>query len=342
MGDNMKFLGLFCLIIFLSQNAISFDLSNSPTLHRFDDSKLEELQYYLTEHCYPPILEEDISDFLEKELAWKNKQSVTFNQKDYVLFTLASLEDELFEHFFTSGNRPSLRIELFRESPQEILNSLFKDPTSLEHQAAKLSQYGTQNVPAFISDKLVDVKASSANSALSSVMGETGVIFEAFRPSTYTNDLIVAHEGFHSAMRRLIFINRQNRLSHLLGYSLGNGEEYDPWIQHYAESSENLAAPQLENLGIDSRFTQDHHGVIMAVIHHNIFQKAQTGEVLPESLEDFVTLYPFNYLAGELSLTDSETLNRLQDLHHRNDEYVNTDETLARTIDYLSSHLLYY
>jgi len=131
-------------------------------------------------------------------------------------------------------------------------------------------------------------------------------------------------------------------LQNLLGYSLGNGEEYDPWINQYVESLEMAAAPDLESLEIDERFLSDHHGVIMALIHHNIFQKEFSGEVAPNDIDNYVTTYPFNYLSEELSLEEAETLSRLKDLFYQNDNYVEKDQSLKTAVEYLSSHLLHY
>ncbi len=322
--------------------SFGLDIQSSPTLRRFTSSTFEELQYYLKNCSNPAITDSDIENFIRKESLWRDKNSVVFNQKDYVIFSLSRLENELFEYFFETGNRPPLRIELFREVSPQIQQALQTPIDQLENMAARLSQYGTENVPAFISDKMVDIKASSSNSALSSIIAENGTIFEVYRPSNFDNSLIVAHEGFHSAMRRLIFINRQNRLTNLLGFTLGNGEIFDPWIQQYVESLEFASAPHLAPLGIDERFVSDHHGVIMAVIHSNIFQKQQTSSFLPETLNDFVNLYPFNYLSNELSLSDEETLHRMQELHQLNFDYVQTNNSLYEGLHYLSNHLLLY
>ncbi len=338
----MRFVGIILIHIFFAFPASGLSVPESSVLSRFNEEAFLELRYYLENHSYPSFSEEDIQGFILRESLWDRGESTQFNQKDSVLFTLAKLEDELFDYFFESGVRPSLRIEMNRVARREVQIALHEDASTLLFQGALLSQYGSENVPAFISDKMVDVKASPKNSALSSIMADVGVVYEVYRPSNFDDNLIVAHEGFHSAMRRLVFINRQNRLQNLLGHSLGNGDEYDPWINQYVESLEVAAAPQLESLQIDERFLSDHHGVIMALIHHNIFQKEASGDVAPSHIDNYVTTYPFNYLSEELGLDESETLNRLEDLFYQNDNYVQRDQSLKTAIEYLSSHLLHY
>ncbi len=338
----MRFIGILLINIFFAFSAFGLSVPESSVLARFDDDAFLELRYYLENHSYPSFTEEDIRDFIDRERLWEAGESTQFTQKDSVLFALSKLEDELFYYFFKSGERPFLRIEMNRVARREVQIALHEEDSTLLFQGALLSQYGSENVPAFVSDKMVDVKASPQNSALSSIMADVGVVYEVYRPSNFDDNLIVAHEGFHSAMRRLVFINRQNRLQNLLGYSLGNGEEYDPWINQYVESLEMAAAPDLESLEIDERFLSDHHGVIMALIHHNIFQKEFSGEVAPNDIDNYVTTYPFNYLSVELSLEEAETLSRLKDLFYQNDNYVEKDQSLKTAVEYLSSHLLHY
>ena len=333
-------IGIFFIIGFYVGQVFA-GIENLSTYRRFDSTTILQLKKVLNHRTNALFEEEDFVSYHNKRQNFDNKKTVQFNQKDIVIDTFINLNDRLFKRFFLDNGDIQLQI-IINRSASNIIKSIIKEETvnSAVRAAAQISEFGTTRVPAIISDDFVD-DVAPLSSAYSQLQAERGMVYEAFRVDKY-NDLIIAHEGFHSAMRLLTSINRMNKLSKYIPMPLASGDPYDPYLQNEIELLEKKSAPHLDSLHIDERFISDHHGVIMATIHHGINQAILKGLVPYDKTNIFATNYPFNYIQGELGWSSDFTLNMIGELSLVHELFIEEDVLFQKSLLEIAGKLKIY
>lgn len=275
--------------------------------------------------------------FSQKHQAFLAQEPTSWDNLDQAVLAMSSWPLELWSKILAS--QPiDLEIILARPTPLILKQACAHAGIQPSVQAAScLAGYGMARTPAFVSNSIVDFYGGKA-SAFSSLLAHEAVIFEGYRPHTYT-ELIQIHEGFHSAMRRLQNLNRIARLKKWKPSPLAPNWSYDSVLQHYIDSLGDRSAPDLGRLGIDQRFTSDHHGVIMATLHHGLWEAWFQGHLEHDSPEELVTVYPFHYIAEEQSWTDQFMWDQVESLRELQSDYLQADESLAKALTYLATHL---
>lgn len=327
-------------IIFRLTLVVSFFASvanaNELIYGPFDEQSFSKLRKILDHGSNVTFSDQDFLDYKIKIEKFDNRENLRFNQKDIVLHSFGNLVPKLWQQVFESETLPSIQIELYRNAPK-VMKDLASNPqvSDVVRNAAKLSIYGTENTPAIISEIFVNA-IGGISSAYSTLYAEKAMVYEGYRPSTY-NDLIIAHEGFHSAMRLISTINRMNRLVEFLPTPLTNGIKFDANIEQDIRSLETLSAPNLEELLIDSRFTSDHHGVIMAVLHHGVLAELESKVVDYDQPELFDHPYPFHYIAPEQSWDEHRVREMQTELKHRHHNFLMENFTLQTSLEALAT-----
>ena len=330
---------IISLLIALQAQA---NVETLSTYVRFDSISIERLKTLLNNDSNVEFTDADLELYHEKRMKFAAKEKLNFDQKDVVIDTFISLDQPLFDQFFVVNSELNVKIRINRSSPQVLKDIAGNENINESVRAAALiSIEGTEHVPAIISDAFVDYVAP-LSSAYSQLQAERGMVYEAFRQDTYYNDLIIAHEGFHSAMRSLTSINRMNRLSKYMEMPLATGVEYDMYLTQDIDTLENISAPNLESVFIDERFTSDHHGTIMASIHHGINQAIINNLVSYDGENVFSTEYPFQYIASERGWSPSFTLTMIEELSVIQESYLSNDLRLRGALVNIAEKLMVF
>lgn len=330
-----------CLILISSAQVLAS--TQNLVIEPFDKQSFQKLRLLLDTRANVEFADHDFLTYKKRLKDYKQKKSVKFNQKDIILHTFSHLDRKLWDIFFSDQvtEFPDIQIELNRGAPDILLKlSRNESVPALVRAAADIAIFGTTHTPAIISNIFVD-HIAGISSAYSTLNAEMAFVYEGFRPDTY-HDLIIGHEGFHSAMRLLSTHNRMNRLAKLIPTPLASGADYDAFLEQDISDLENLAAPGLAELEIDQRFTSDHHGTIMASLHHGGLRAIQKFYPGYGQMELYQTKYPFHYIEHEKNWDEAKTLSMVEALQEKHDQFLMESDSFARMMVAIQEKLHFY
>jgi len=340
---GLRFLILFCFISFKSQGAFS-EFSKVSFTKLAESMELETTRLkiistlLMSPQTSPSLNNQDWIVFRKNWLSFQNNERTQWRQQDLIILSFAGMDNRLWENLIKNKSFQHMQVYLNRTASPTLTQACQSDKINLRVRfAACIAKYGLENTPAIVSDEVVNFYGGGS-SAFSSLIADQAVVFEGYRKDTF-NELIQSHEGFHSAMRRLSTLNRMTRLKKWTPAPLAPNQEYDSLLNHHIDRLENMAAPNLGDLFIDERFTSDHHGVIMATIHHGFLQELTTGALQHDQPEEFLTNYPFHYIQAEQSWSDSHTEKHIKDLAIRQQKWLQTDPALLESLGYIETVL---
>jgi hypothetical protein len=314
-------------------------LNSTPAFSHFNSSQLAVLEQILKKQFEPAVEPAEWNGFRARYLAFLQGESTQWTTLDQAVLALAHLPENSFSHIFAQKHIED--IVIITERPvAPVIEQACQGP-QLNHSvrgASCLAVYAMERTPVFIFSPLVTELGGSRVSALSSIIAHLNVVFEAYRPDTYT-ELIQIHEAFHSSMRLLGNQNRLARLKKWLPQPLVDHWDYDPMISFHIDRMENESAPHLESLAIDARFTSDHHGVIMSTLHHGLYQSVNQNKLDHPHPLDLQTDYPFNYIQVEQGWDEATKEQHQLRLHQLLDQHLSQGQLMEESLGYLMSIL---
>ncbi len=302
-------------------------------------SRLQKIRILLgSDQTSPSLKSKDWSIFRNKWIRFQNKSQTQWRQEDLIILTLVGMDDRLWNKIIENNTFSHLQIFLNRSASPTLRQACQSDGINPRvRYAACIAQYGLENTPAIVSDEVVDFYGGGS-SAFSSLIADQAVVFEGYRKDTF-HDLIQIHEGFHSAMRRLSTLNRMARLRKWASAPLAPNQDFDSLLNHHINRLELMAAPGLAELLIDTRFTSDHHGVIMATLHHGLFRGVTSGTIVHEHPEELFTDYPFHYIKIEQNWSEAQAEKYVKSLSHRHKDWLQSNSALLESLGYIEASL---